>query len=450
MSNIITQTGQAVIAAALANGTTIDITHIALGSSARFPTGGETSLETEVYRDLVSESGLVAGSPNEAYFKFTVPEDGVAPGFDYGPWTAQEVGLFDVNGDLIVIGRFPEPLPKYDPASGSPNAINITIRVIFANIEAININYVPNFNLPWASDADAIDENLELRIIDPKRLWLAINTGQDPHLAQLDAPVYPHVLASDLLINATDNLDGTVTIDAGQSWLHRGIFKFSTDDIAVGARTLAHVASKTHHLRWHAPGTGTATPEVTYPNGRFVLNDLADVGYNPSVLTERSATFDTTYDDMLVARVVTDGANVPTITTLANSVMLGANIEWVVATVTSAEHDTLWGVGGYTLMPWRFTGPSGSLLVLPPSSLVLNWARTPVGAWQINHRVNGTWPFEPPNILIQDGLTYFDNTGPATVVADRYQQYPVGWIPTNDVPNGSYITSYEIQGVFHV
>jgi len=340
MSNIITQTGQAVIAAALANSTTVDITHIALGSSARFPTGGETSLETEVYRDLVSESGLVAGSPNEAYFKFTVPEDGVEPGFNYGPWTAQEVGLFDANGDLIVIGRFPEPLPKYDPASGSPNSINISIRVIFANIEAININYVPDFNLPWASDADALDENLGLRIIDPKRLWLAINSGQDSHLAQLDAPIYPHVLASDFLINVTDNLDGTVTIDAGQSWLHRGIFKFSTDDIAVGARTLAHVASKTYHLRWHAPGTGDATPKANFPDGLFVIKDLGDAGYNPGALAKTDAAFDTTYDDMLLAEFVSDAANNLIgvgVLKLANAARLQATIR--VAALNSATHN---------------------------------------------------------------------------------------------------------------
>ena len=171
MSNIITNIGKAKLAIAIATATPIEITEIALGTSDRFPTGGETELEAEVYRDLVSETGVVDGSPNQAYFKFTVPADGEEPGFNYGPWNAQEVGLFDSDGDLIVIGRFPDTLNKYDPNSGSPNALNINIRVIFENIAAINLTYIPDFNLPWASDPEFNNKNTQGRIAQVKQIW---------------------------------------------------------------------------------------------------------------------------------------------------------------------------------------------------------------------------------------------------------------------------------------
>ena len=50
----------------------------------------------------------------------------------------------------------------------------------------------------------------------------------------------------------------------------------------------------------------------------FALKDLGDVAYNPAALAEDNPAFDSTYDDMLVARIVTDASNVATITNLAN------------------------------------------------------------------------------------------------------------------------------------
>ena len=310
--NIITTIGLTKIATAIANATSIDITHMALGSSDRFPTGGEAALDTEIYRDLVSESGIVAGSPNEAYFKMTVPEDGVEPGFDYGPWLAQEIGLFDSDGDLIVIGRYPEPLPKYDPASGTPNSLHLNFRVIFANIAAINVSFTPDFNLPWATDEQARDPAVENRVVDPMRMHQNIAAGAfgDNVDRILFKNVYPTILNALGTCNVAVPAAGQIAFDTFE-WMWRD-FKILT----TPTETLAHAASKIYHLKVkydHATDAQTVT-----------LHDVADVGYNPAAVPEWHRSLDASYDEIFVALLYTDAGNVATIVPYINMSILYA------------------------------------------------------------------------------------------------------------------------------
>ena len=87
----------------------------------------------------------------------------------------------------------------------------------------------------------------------------------------------------------------------------------STSDYIEGDRTFATLANKTYHLRWN-------------PTDGFTLEDLADSGYNPSVLAEADTAFDSSYDDMLICRVVTNASNVATITNLVNKVRMEAQV----------------------------------------------------------------------------------------------------------------------------
>lgn len=143
-----------------------------------------------------------------------------------------------------------------------------------------------------------------------------------------NAPIYPEVNETDNKFTVNNLGGGVIQIAASMNWIWRGWMNLSSDSFAdtSGNRRHTHVANKTYHLRWHAPGTGDATPEATYPNGRFVLEDLADAGYNPSALAETSSGFDTTYDDMLIAKIVTNGSNVPTITELVNEARILENV----------------------------------------------------------------------------------------------------------------------------
>jgi hypothetical protein len=123
--------------------------------------------------------------------------------------------------------------------------------------------------------------------------------------------IYPEVFTSGNIFSISATT-GQVTVDAGQSWLHRGWQNYSSADIEFADRNFTTVANKTYHLRWN-------------PTDGFLLKDLADGAYNPSALAETSSAFDTDYDDMLAARIVTDGSNVATITPLKNKATLSFN-----------------------------------------------------------------------------------------------------------------------------
>lgn len=118
--------------------------------------------------------------------------------------------------------------------------------------------------------------------------------------AQARLPIFPEVTTNNGVIAVTSPGTGQIRVPASAVILHRGIRTYTTVQT-----DFATVLSKTYHLRWN-------------PTDGFALKDLADTGYNPTVAAETNAAFDSTYDDMLVARIVTNSSNVPTITNLTN------------------------------------------------------------------------------------------------------------------------------------
>jgi hypothetical protein len=117
-------------------------------------------------------------------------------------------------------------------------------------------------------------------------------------------PIFPEVQNTDGVIAVTSPSAGTVRIPGGVTFLHRGIVPVTTiqEDFAT-------VANKIYHLRWD-------------PTNEFRLIETGDAVYNPGSLAETNLAFDTKYDDMLVSRVITNAANVATITNLANKTRL--------------------------------------------------------------------------------------------------------------------------------
>jgi len=118
--------------------------------------------------------------------------------------------------------------------------------------------------------------------------------------AQARLPIFPEVTTNNGVIAVTAPSTGTIRVPASATILHRGIRTYTTAET-----DFATSSSKTYHLRWN-------------PTDGFALKDLADTGYNPTVAAETNAAFDSGYDDMLVARIVTNSSNVATITNLVN------------------------------------------------------------------------------------------------------------------------------------
>ncbi|MFS2326567.1 phage tail protein [Brucella sp. H1_1004] len=138
---LMTNLGRAKEAAALANGTAIVITHIAIGDGTTIPSGGETALYNEIARKAISGHGTVVGASNVAYFDIFLAAS-------EGPYTIREAGLYDNAGDLIAIARYDPPINKPVPASGQTVEGTVRLEVAFSNVANITIVVDPAFTIP--------------------------------------------------------------------------------------------------------------------------------------------------------------------------------------------------------------------------------------------------------------------------------------------------------------
>lgn len=186
------------------------------------------------------------------------------------------------------------------------------------------------------------------------------------------APIYPEIETNGGLPTFTVGT-GSIAVDGGITWIHRALNRYASSDISSPNRTFATSQNKTYHLRWYAPGHANA-PAVTYPNGRFMLRDLADsASYNPGGAAENDPSFDTTFDDMLLAKVTTNGSNALTVTALYNKAFLIGNSLY--GETNSSYHDVgndaaldNAGVGGGWVRNWSRKGESSMANVVDITS----------------------------------------------------------------------------------
>lgn len=171
-------------------------------------------------------------------------------------------------------------------------------------------------------------------------------------MSQLTArmPIFPEIVSTDGKINLTAPVTGTVRVPGGVNILHRGVAIVTTVET-----DFATIASRTYHLRWN-------------PTDGFQLKYLQDGAYNPGALAETDVLFDTKYDDMLVARVITNAGNIATITSLANKNVLRHK-----SVITGVPYTAVYvpGVDGST---FDFSQPA------------VNFSRTPDYLWSLYGR----------------------------------------------------------------
>jgi phage-related tail fiber protein len=126
----LTTVGLAKVAAALAGGPAVDITHVAVGSvlpATLAAMQAMVALGAEVWRGAVSSVDPVPGDLDH------VRIEAVIPVVD-GGWTIREAGAFDAAGDLILVAQMPETY-KPDPGTdGAGSAVYVRLNVELANV----------------------------------------------------------------------------------------------------------------------------------------------------------------------------------------------------------------------------------------------------------------------------------------------------------------------------
>lgn len=129
---ILTNIGQAKIANVVALGKQIQLTEMALGDgngNATNPVQTQTGLVRQVYRAQLNQLSTDPANPNYVIAELVVPSEA-------GGWTVREVGLYDVDGNLVAVGNFPE---TYKPALAEGASRDLVVRII---IEVSNASVV--------------------------------------------------------------------------------------------------------------------------------------------------------------------------------------------------------------------------------------------------------------------------------------------------------------------
>lgn len=160
--SLITNNGLLKEAAANApGGSAIDLTHIAVGDAngtSYNPTGAQTALVHEVYRTTLTHVAIDEANPNQLIVEGVINEE-------IGSFYIREVGIFDSDGQLFAIGKYPETF-KSTSESGSGKRLYIRMILGFTNAPQVNLvlsedfNNDPNFNANVLAAIDDINSGI--------------------------------------------------------------------------------------------------------------------------------------------------------------------------------------------------------------------------------------------------------------------------------------------------
>lgn len=137
--SILTAVGLAKIANAQVSGNKVNLTQIAVGDGGGTyynPTQNDTHLKNEVWRGNIGSVEIDPENPNwiviESYIPSTV-----------GGFTVREVGIFDAEGDMIAIGKYPETFkPSLEEGASKDLLLRMIIEV--TNASAVTMKVDPS------------------------------------------------------------------------------------------------------------------------------------------------------------------------------------------------------------------------------------------------------------------------------------------------------------------
>lgn len=144
---IVTTKGAEYIAAALLpNGEKLKITHFAVGDgngSTPTPDANQTALVREVYRGSVSNIYIDTEDATRIIVEGIIPAD-------QGGFWVREIGLYNTQGELVVVGNAPEGY-KPLPSEGAARVLNCQVFVVVSNTDAIELKVAGDAFLPDAT-----------------------------------------------------------------------------------------------------------------------------------------------------------------------------------------------------------------------------------------------------------------------------------------------------------
>lgn len=152
---LLTQIGAQKIAAATAANTTVALAEIALGDgngTVPMPDASKTALVNEVYRAPLNDLRVDENNANWLVAEGYVPSD-------EGNFWVREVGIFDADGDLIIIGNYSE---TFKPVTADGVAKDLYMKVITEVSSADAVTLLVDPSVVMASQ-EFVNERLKNR-----------------------------------------------------------------------------------------------------------------------------------------------------------------------------------------------------------------------------------------------------------------------------------------------
>ncbi|WP_333638222.1 phage tail protein [Tissierella praeacuta] len=208
---ILTQIGKASIANASALGTKVEFKYFALGDgngSYYNPTETQTSLKNEVWRGQIAQITVDEKNPNWIVLETVIPSN-------VGGFTIREAGVFDTEGNLLAVGKYPE---TYKPVVADGSVKDLYIRMILevSNTSAVTLKIDPTVILATKKDIELLEQKM------------------DSEIEGINIPVKSvNQKTGNVVLNATDV--GAETPQASQEKANKALnaAKSYTDEVAV-------------------------------------------------------------------------------------------------------------------------------------------------------------------------------------------------------------------------
>lgn len=195
----LTNVGAALVADAIAQGTTLTWAKMALGDgngSAVIVDAGRTSLVNERYRAPLNDLGRDSANPNTIVGTLVVPPE-------TGGWTIREFGIYDNASTprLVAYGETPE-IEK--PASSAGTGINLRLRFRLVVSADANITLSPDSNEAYATIEYVKDNAVKSLSVSGRTITYTMGDG-DTHTIQTQDTTYNDATQSvHGLMSATD------------------------------------------------------------------------------------------------------------------------------------------------------------------------------------------------------------------------------------------------------
>ncbi|MFB9160052.1 phage tail protein [Chromobacterium violaceum] len=169
---LLTAVGKAKLAAAASGGASLKLSQMAVGEGDNgayyTPTESQTALKSEAWRAGLNHLSTDPANPNWIVAELVIPDQ-------VGGFTIREVGVFDADGALFAVGKFPE---SYKPvlADGANKQLYVRMILEVSNAAAVTLMVDPSVVL---ATRGSVDQRIaeELAKLDGKPSVRAATTG---------------------------------------------------------------------------------------------------------------------------------------------------------------------------------------------------------------------------------------------------------------------------------